>query len=171
MPIQIASAALSALPDLDRSFSVTEELQLHFTDGQLGYRIVPVEPYEKTYPDDGEESLDESEVFLATLDGQPAGVIQLSMAWNGYARIDDIAVDRRLRRSGVAKALLEHACDWCRERALAGLMLETQTNNVAACRLYERFGFRLGGFDRDLYRGLDPATSEVALFWYLPLSR
>ena len=47
----------------------------------------------------------------------------------------------------------------------------TQSNNVAACRLYERFGFRLGGFDRDLYRRLDPATQEVALFWYLPLSR
>ena len=170
MPIQITSAAPSALPDFDRSFSVSEELQLHLTDGQLGYRVVPVEPYEKTYADD-EESLDEGNAFMATLDGQPAGVIQLSAAWNGYARIDDIAVDRRLRRSGVATALLEHACAWCRERSLAGLTLETQTNNVAACRLYERFGFRLGGFDRDLYRGLDPATREVALFWYLPLSR
>jgi len=46
-------------------------------------------------------------------------------------------------------------------------MLETQHNNVAACRLYARHGFRLGGVDLDLYRGLPhPGRHEIALFWY-----
>ena len=45
-------------------------------------------------------------------------------------------------------------------------MVETQNNNVAACKLYERCGFRLSGFDQDLYRGQDPETTEIALFWY-----
>jgi len=44
-------------------------------------------------------------------------------------------------------------------------MLETQSNNVAACKLYERLGFTLGGFDRFLYRGEMPETREIALFW------
>ena len=55
-------------------------------------------------------------------------------------------------------------------------MLETQNNNVGACKLYERCGFQLSGFDADLYRGDDRCVREVALFWYwhsterLPLS-
>jgi len=49
---------------------------------------------------------------------------------------------------------------------LPGLMLETQNNNLAACAFYEKHGFRLGGIDRCLYQGLDPQSSEIALFWY-----
>lgn len=163
------SPAGHPLPEFDRSFSVTAELQPQFVDGEFGYRVVPLTPYEKTYPDEEDEPEDDGELFVARLDGRPAGIIRLSEAWNGYARIDDIAVDRSLRRAGVATALLQHALDWCRARSLAGVTLETQNNNLAACRLYERFGFRLGGFDRELYRGFDPATREIALFWYLPL--
>ena len=56
---------------------------------------------------------------------------------------------------------------WARTQQLAGVMLETQNNNVAACRLYESGGFQLVGFDRCLYRGLHPGTDEIALYWYL----
>jgi ribosomal protein S18 acetylase RimI-like enzyme len=50
---------------------------------------------------------------------------------------------------------------------MPGLMLETQNNTHAACLLYEKHGFRLGGIDRFLYRGIDPRSREIALFWYL----
>ena len=170
--ITISKASSQELVEasLDASFSVTEELRPYFVDGRFGYDIVAVEPYQKSYGDDEDEHTD-GELFIARLDGRAAGAIALSEAWNEYARIDNILVDASLRRGGVATALLHHATDWCRARQLPGLMLETQNNNIAACRLYERFGFRLGGFDQELYRGLDPATSEIALFWYLPLSR
>jgi ribosomal protein S18 acetylase RimI-like enzyme len=45
-------------------------------------------------------------------------------------------------------------------------MLETQNNNLGACRLYERCGYVVGGIDHLRYRGIDPNTAEVALFWY-----
>jgi streptothricin acetyltransferase len=51
-------------------------------------------------------------------------------------------------------------------QGLPGVRLETQSNNVAACRFYERQGFVLKGFDADLYRGEMPGTREIALFWY-----
>lgn len=35
-------------------------------------------------------------------------------------------------------------------------MLETQNNNMAACRYYHRYGFELGGIDHLIYRGLAP---------------
>ena len=64
---------------------------------------------------------------------------------------------------------MDRAVAWAIERGLPGIRLETQDNNVPACRFYEAYGFHLGGFDCDLYRGLDGETKEIALFWYPPL--
>ena len=163
--ITIHRGSLSELAEarLDASFDVMQELRPHFVDGRFGYDIIDVEPYRKSYDDEEEDETD-GELFIARLEGRPAGAIALSEAWNGYARIDNILVDANLRRAGVATALLHHAVDWCRCRGLPGLMLETQNNNVAACKLYERFGFRLGGFDTHLYGAAAPG--EIALFWY-----
>jgi streptothricin acetyltransferase len=65
--------------------------------------------------------------------------------------------------------LIDQAIAWTNHRRLPGLMIETQTNNVAACALYERCGFTLRGYDAWLYRALNPDSTEAALFWYLPL--
>jgi len=99
-----------------------------------------------------------------------AGYVAVAAHWNGFALVEDIAVAVAHRRRGVASTLLHAAEDWARGRGLPGLMLETQNNNVAACRLYERHGFVLRGVDAWLYRGLDANTREIALFYYLDLS-
>ena len=67
----------------------------------------------------------------------------------------------------MAKNLFCQAKQWARERNLAGIMLETQNNNVSACKFYERCGFRLEGFDQYLYKGVNLETDEIALYWYL----
>jgi streptothricin acetyltransferase len=76
-------------------------------------------------------------------------------------------VGANFRRQGIGRRLIEQAIDWAKARGLPGLMLETQNNNVAGCHLYEACGFHLGGFDQDLYRAIDPNTTEIALYWYL----
>jgi len=87
--------------------------------------------------------------------------------WNKYAYIEDIAVDVMFRRRGIGKELISEAMRWAQERHLAGIMLETQNNNVGACKFYESCGFQLKGFDTYLYKGINSRTDEVALFWYL----
>jgi ribosomal protein S18 acetylase RimI-like enzyme len=72
------------------------------------------------------------------------------------------------RRQGVGRVLLQQAIQWASDKQLAGVMLETQNNNVGGCRLYESCGFELGGFDRCLYQGINPGTDEIALYWYYP---
>lgn len=53
----------------------------------------------------------------------------------------------------------------------AGLALETQDNNLQACRFYQRMGFRLGGVNTMLYKNFrKPVRDETALFWYLLFS-
>ena len=153
----------------DDSFLVESELTLSVDSGIVRYEDVPVPAYEKSYAQhdlSGHLDNPEKAVFLAYLDGSVAGRVVLSVGWNRYTWIDDIAVDARSRRTGVGRALMDQTVAWTIRLGLPGLRAETQNKNVPACKFYEASGFRLGGFDRDLYRGLDLGTREVALFWY-----
>jgi streptothricin acetyltransferase len=175
MDIVIRKMDDHSLQDLNRCdgvFTVTSQLVLNMEDGRLGYTIVPVPPHEKRYPTDEINARDyidhpEKAVFLAYADGELAGQIRLLKWWNAYAYIDDIVVDVKHRRKGIGRKLLAKAVEWAKAGGFPGLMLETQNNNVAGCNLYKSFGFELGGYDRFLYKGLHPATDEVALYWYL----
>lgn len=156
----------------DDSFLVESELALFTEDGILRYEFVSVPPYRKRYREEdlsAERIFSDKDVFLAFVDDSLVGRVVLSEGWNHYAWVEDIAVDARRRRAGVGRALMDRAIAWAVGRGLPGIRLETQNNNVPACRFYESYGFHLGGFDRDLYRGLDEATTEIALYWYLPL--
>jgi len=130
-----------------------------------------VVPYRKCYGIDPEEfggyrDAPDSAIFMAYLDDLPVGHVVVSTNWNGYAHIDELAVHAPARHHGVAKALLDIAQFWSCKKQLPGIMLETQNNNLGACRLYERCGYVVGGVDQLRYRGIDPNTAEVAIFWY-----
>ncbi len=136
------------------------------------WSLSSVAPYRKCYGIDPEEFASfrgkaDSAIFMAYLDGRPAGHVVVSTNWNGFAHVDELAVDTRARRHGVARALLDEVRFWSEKKNLPGVMLETQNNNLGACRLYERCGYVLGGMDHLRYRGIDVHTREVALFWYL----
>jgi ribosomal protein S18 acetylase RimI-like enzyme len=168
---QIDESNLSQVNIIDGSFIVDARLVLSATDGQISYTIEPVQPYLKRYP---AEQFDwntfignpDKAIYLAYVDGQLAGQIILLKNWNGYGYIEDITVDANFRRQGLGRKLIEQAIAWEKERGLPGLMLETQNNNIAGCRLYEACGFHLGGFDRELYKAISPGTDEIALYWY-----
>jgi len=153
----------------DFSFHVNSELLAPYTwPGAVG--VVP--PYRKTLPlgaADYEAWIGDPAraVFAAHRDGRLAGFLAVAPHWNGYALIHELAVDLAARQRGVARGLMDRAVAWAKAQGLAGLTLETQSNNVPACRFYFRYGFRLAGHDAQLYRALDPGTREVALFWYL----
>ena len=144
---------------------VKNELKLHLVEGRLSYEVVAVAQYEKTYPHEREVDVG-GESFVAYIDNKPAGEIRVSQSWNGYAYVEDLVVSQAFRRVGVATALVSQAIKWSHSRHLPGVMLETQSNNVAVCKLYERSGFELSGFDSALYQGLAKSSREVALFWY-----
>lgn len=161
--------------DLNRgngAFVVDSKLVVQVENGIPSYTLVRVPPYQKQYPQSEINFEDialqrDKGVYFAYVDGQLAGQIILSTSWNGYAYVDDIAVDASFRQQGIGRALIQQAIAWAKTKQLPGIMLETQNVNVAACLFYQRCGFELGGFDRYLYRAIDPQTTEIALFWYL----
>ena len=56
--------------------------------------------------------------------------------------IHDVLVAPEAQRHGIARALVEAACDWFRSLGMPRVVLGTAERNVAAQRLFERLGFR-----------------------------
>lgn len=169
---EIDAQTVESVNQFENVFTVSSHLSVSAENGRISYRIVPVEPYEKRYSIDIADysryvDARDKTVFFAEVDGEPAGQIRLITWWNKFAYIDDIVVEPKFRGQGIGRVLIQKAIDWAKGNGYPGIMLETQNNNVAGCRLYESCGFVLGGFDQYLYRGIDPGTKEIALYWYL----
>ena len=56
--------------------------------------------------------------------------------------------------------------EWAKHKNLHGLMLETQDNNLIACKFYHNCGFKIGSVDTMLYANFEN-NFEKAVFWYL----
>ncbi|UQY45159.1 GNAT family N-acetyltransferase [Erwinia sp. PK3-005] len=169
--IEATASLLQALQALDYRFTVTQELEAAF-DRPVRDGLYAVAPREKNYFNNPQQfsallNNRDGAIYAARVEQQPAGYLAVSRNWNGLALIEDIAVDGAFRRCGCGVALLQRAISWAREQQLAGVTLETQNTNVAACLLYEKMGFELGGIDRQLYRALHAHPAETALYWYL----
>lgn len=75
--------------------------------------------------------------------GDPVGVVTVAVE-GGEGQIGLIAVSEAARGRGVGSALMEAAHDAMRARRARRAAVVTQQSNRAACRLYERHGYRLG---------------------------
>jgi ribosomal protein S18 acetylase RimI-like enzyme len=169
---ELDESGINDVGRIDGHFVVDSQLMLHAENNQIRTTVIDLPPGEKRY---AQEAVDYRKyladptkaIFLAHVDGEIAGRIILRQNWNKYAYIEDIVVDEKFRRRGIGRALIDQARQWARQMDLPGIMLETQNNNVRACRFYESCGFKIGGFDNSVYRGLDADTDEVAIFYYL----
>lgn len=63
-------------------------------------------------------------------------------------------------------ALINISIEWAKHKNLHGLMLETQDNNLIACKFYHNCGFKIGSVDTMLYANFEN-NFEKAVFWYL----
>lgn len=178
MNLLIRELEVDDLPEIDDSFIVNSRLILSLSkvNKQIEYTVEDVPSYEKSYlQDQDDDELAYTEyinkpdqvIYIAILHSQIIGVMVLKKNWNHYAYIEDIKVDKKYRSLGVGRRLIEQAKQWAKESNMPGIMLETQNNNVAACRFYEKCGFVIGGFDFLVYKGIHEESDEVAMYWYL----
>jgi len=153
-----------------RKSTVNSRLVLGIENEKLVYSIMAVEPYEREVAaEDTEYGFDNAgpTIFFAEVDGKLAGRIKMLRWWNRFAYVEDIVVNPDYRGMGIGRRLLERGIQWARENDFPGVMLETQDDNVPACTLYQSCGFVLSGFDRNVYKAINPGTRETALYWYL----
>ncbi len=80
----------------------------------------------------------------------------------------DLRVHPKYRGIGIGRALLDKVAEWSRAKDCMMVKIETQNNNVRACRFYSAMGCRLGGIKMHTYQE-KKLENEIMLFWYLDL--
>lgn len=82
-------------------------------------------------------------VFVAEAGGEVAGYITSRVnAGTRTGWIPHLAVDRRFREQGVARALLERVFEYLRLSGMAAVRIETLEQNAAGKGLFAKLGFR-----------------------------
>jgi N6-L-threonylcarbamoyladenine synthase/ribosomal-protein-alanine N-acetyltransferase len=81
---------------------------------------------------------------VALLDDRPVGY-QFSTGGNGNAHLARMTVHPARQGEGIGAALLAHALTGYGRQNIRTATLNTQQDNHASRRLYERFGFRQTG--------------------------
>lgn len=154
----------------DDYFTISSICSITFKNGKFDLEEKPVDPYRKKYEStkiDIEDFLKDPNktILFGFYNNQIAGQVILEKHWNNYVWLE-IAILEEYRRKGLGRKLIESSIDWSKSKGFPGIMLETQNNNVPACKFYKACGFKLGGIDTELYKGINKDNTEIALFWY-----
>jgi ribosomal protein S18 acetylase RimI-like enzyme len=137
--VEIETSNLKYANQCHEPFTVDSVLLPTFQSGRIHYIVQSVTPYQKQYPpneiDYGAYIHDaDRTVFFAFIQDALGGAIVVSKWWNNFAYIEDLSVRGAFRRRGIGRALVARVMEWAKVRHLPGVMLETQNNNVSACR-------------------------------------
>lgn len=162
---------LADINKANQPFEIIGKIKPTFVGGIWTYtEEIYEQSYIKAYPNDLCDyavyiNNPDKTVFFAYSGAECIGQIILKRDWNSYAFIEDICVAKSARGQGVGTALIQKAIEWAKNSHLKGLALETQDNNLLACRFYAKCGFIIGAVNTMYYKNFD--QEEFAVFWYL----
>ena len=154
----------------DEEFTISSVYEISFIAGRFELKEKAVKLYKKKY-ESTKVNIEEfiknpkKTVIFAFFDGKLAGEVILEKHWNNYVRLE-IAIKAAYRRRGAGRMLMDCSKKWSRANGFPGIMAETQNTNVAACKFYKTNGFKIGGIDTELYKGINKDSIETAIFWY-----
>ena len=193
MTIELAEEPMTALPEyaripivftVDRVFDVTSR-----ADASGGFELSERRldaPYQKDYDAVAGEgplqwprrfNLSNWAIFIARLSGTAVGGAAVAFDMPGPATLKerrdvavlwDIRVSQDARRRGVGAALFGAVEARAQRRGCRELEIESQNNNVGACRFYQRRGCQLRAMHRAVYAAF---PEELQLLWYKDLPR
>lgn len=88
---------------------------------------------------------DDQKLFVADVDGRAVGWVHVVVAEyvdaEAFVVIGGLVVDRKQRRRGVGRALMERAEAWARERGCSIVRLSSSATRNEAHRFYESLGY------------------------------
>ncbi|MFD1032643.1 GNAT family N-acetyltransferase [Metaplanococcus flavidus] len=92
-------------------------------------------------------SKEESVIFMAKVDGEAAGFVQLYPTFSSIALqrafiLNDLYVDEKFRKQGIGRSLLDKCYAYCVEGNARFITLETAKDNHQAQKLYEQMGMQ-----------------------------
>ena len=82
------------------------------------------------------------EVFFALLNGEPVGTVAMIKIDDSSFELAKMAVSPNHRGQGISNSLMEACINFATERVAQAIILESNTKQAAAIRLYRKFGFK-----------------------------
>jgi len=109
----------------------------------------------------------DSDPFVQSTGGSTPEVLAFSVVhcFESEWEIENIAVDLAFRRRGFASHLLQVILQQARLEGGTHIRLEVRESNVAARKLYKRWGFRQSGRRRKYYRDPDEDALILEIFF------
>ena len=172
-------ADFEALTKLDFTYAVGDrylELERSGDEPEFTYSMrwrtgTPREEVYSAYTvDDLHRLQKENDAFLvAELDGKLAGyeMLLLQPSHHGAAQMNDLAVAKNARCSGVGRALVDAAAAWARERGLRAVWASPNGHAKDTIDFYLSVGFRGSGINDRWNTNTDDADGQQTIFMYL----
>ena len=103
---------------------------------------------------------------IAVLDGKIVGYAGMwHIVTEGH--ITNVAVLPEYRRQGIGNALIEEMIVIAEQKEMIGMTLEVRISNIAAQKLYTKYGFRPEGFRKNYYQ--DTKEDAIIMWKYFPI--
>lgn len=102
-----------------------------------------------------EELIHQGRVFVATLDGEIVGCLQLLDPNQNEIELAILAVAEAHRGRGIGTALVERAIAEARDQGLQSIRVGTSSADISNLRFYQRRGFRMLSIERDAFTPSD----------------
>lgn len=110
------------------------------------------------------EHLENPVLFGLEVEGVLVGFIQIGEeSWHQRMRISDLIIDERYRHEGYGSKLIQHVINYVENKPIRELVLEVQSCNVKAIKMYQKNGFEIKGLDMTHYTNHDIENHEVRL--------
>lgn len=140
-----------------------------YVDKKWDYTIERFETVSQMcFPDENYDfyELSKNSVLIGAYEqGRCIGLAILQQAMFKYMYLYDLKVNQAYRGCGVAKKLIEAARKAAVANGYRGIYTQGQDNNLAACLFYIKNGFRIGGFDTDMYKGTKQEGKADIIFY------
>jgi ribosomal protein S18 acetylase RimI-like enzyme len=161
------STDLARLSAIDHSIQADYvwQLDLRRDSGQVDaiFREVRLpRPVRVEHPRPAEELADiwhTSPMFSAILDDHAIGYIRFTETIIPHAVwITDVVVAREMRKNGIARKLITAVEEWGANKGLRRAIIESQTKNYPAIRMFQKLGFEFCGYNDVYYPNRDVAV-------------
>ena len=103
-----------------------------------------IEPHDREILDHPQESIvgPGGQVFFALIGPDVAGTVAMVPLEDDAFELTKMAVDPAFRGNGIGDKLMQACIDFTRSRNRRRIILESNTKQAAAIRLYRKFGFQ-----------------------------
>ncbi len=152
----------------NQPFKIWGKMIPSLRDGEWDYQIVEfTKTTEMCFPDCFYDANDEDSIFYGAYDRDTCiGVAVLRKGMFKYLYLDDLKINVKYRRQGVGAMLIRACLEKANTEHMKGIFTIGQDNNLSACLFYINQGFKIGGFDNNVYQGT-PQEGKADIVFYL----